>query len=85
MIENNNDWKWENMITLQIFKENELIIKENDIDEHLYLIESGKVKVYTESNGKEVMLAKLSQGDFFGDPQKIPQKFRGLPKACPKH
>ena len=35
------------MITLQIFKENEIIVKENDIDDHLYLIESGKVKITT--------------------------------------
>jgi len=64
------------MITLQIFKENEMIIKENDIDEHLYLIESGTVKVHTEFNGKEVILANLSQGDFFGEMALIDDKPR---------
>ena len=64
------------MITLQIFKENEIIVKENDIDDHLYLIESGKVKVHTNLDGKEITLAYLSKGDFFGEMALIDEKPR---------
>ena len=55
------------MITIQQFSQNEIIIKENDLDEYLYLIESGKVKVYKNINSKEIVLAYLEKGAFFGE------------------
>ena len=55
------------MINLQEFKKNEVIIKEHDIDESLYLIESGQVQVYREKEDGEIILANLTSGSFFGE------------------
>ena len=55
------------MISLQEFQKNELIIKENDIDEYLYLIKSGMVKVVKSLKNKEIEVAVLKAGSFFGE------------------
>jgi len=55
------------MISLQEFQKNELIIKENDIDEYLYLIKSGMVKVVKSFENKEIEVAVLKAGSFFGE------------------
>ena len=55
------------MISLQEFQKNELIIKENDIDEYLYLIKSGMVKVVKSVENKEIEVAFLKEGSFFGE------------------
>ena len=55
------------MISLQVFQKNELIIKENDIDEYLYLIKSGMVKVVKYVENKEIEVALLKEGSFFGE------------------
>lgn len=55
------------MISLQKFQNNELIIKENDIDEYLYLIKSGMVKVVKSLDNKEIEVAFLKEGSFFGE------------------
>ena len=55
------------MISLQEFQKNELIIKENDIDEYLYLIKSGMVKVVKSVENKEIEVASLKEGSFFGE------------------
>jgi len=60
------------MVNLQEFKKGEVIIKENDIDESLYLIEKGKVEVYKE----KVTLAYLTSGSFFGEMALIDERPR---------
>ncbi len=55
------------MISLQEFQNNEVIIQENDIDEHLYLIKSGSVKVTKSLKNQEIELAHLDTGSFFGE------------------
>ena len=64
------------MINLQEFDKDEVIIKENDIDESLYLIESGKVQVYKKSDKGEITLAYLTAGSFFGEMALIDEKPR---------
>jgi len=64
------------MINLQEFDKDEVIIKENDIDESLYLIESGKVQVYKKSDKGEIILAYLTSGSFFGEMALIDEKPR---------
>ncbi len=45
-----------------------LLIQENDIGESLYLLRTGRAKVYlSEPDGREVILSILSAGDFFGE------------------
>ena len=44
-----------------------VIINEGDPGTSMYLIVSGEVKVYTRGAGTSVYLAKLAEGDFFGE------------------
>jgi cAMP-dependent protein kinase regulator len=48
--------------------EGDIIISEGDTGSSMYLIASGEVKVYTRgSTGAPVYLARLGEGDFFGE------------------
>ena len=50
------------------YPKNTVIINENDHADSLYLIESGKVKVYcSDKNGKEFIMNTLEPGDYFGE------------------
>jgi flavin-dependent dehydrogenase len=51
----------------KIYKSGETIIRQGDVGECMYFIQSGKVEVIRESDGKDVKLAELGQGDFFGE------------------
>lgn len=50
------------------YPRNTVIINENDFADSLYLIESGRVKVYcSDKNGKEYIMNTLEEGDYFGE------------------
>ena len=50
------------------FAKNSVIINEGDTTNSLYLILSGKVKVFlNDKNGKEVILNVINAGDYFGE------------------
>ena len=50
------------------YPKNTVIINENDHADSLYLIESGRVKVYcSDKNGKEFIMNTLTMGDHFGE------------------
>lgn len=50
------------------FKSADLILHEGDIGNKLYLIMKGSVQVFThDSEGKEIILARLEKGDYFGE------------------
>ncbi|MDB5105976.1 MAG: transcriptional regulator, Crp/Fnr family [Fibrobacteres bacterium] len=55
------------MVNTWRFGPNDLIIRENDPGESAYIIESGKVAVTKESNGKNVPIAYLGKGATFGE------------------
>ena len=54
---------------LESHEEGSVIISEGDPGDSMYVISSGEVKVYTRGSGKSgaVYLAKLGEGDFFGE------------------
>ena len=54
---------------LETHEEGSVIISEGDPGDSMYVISSGEVKVYTRATGKSgtVYLAKLGEGDFFGE------------------
>jgi hypothetical protein len=54
---------------LESHEEGAVIISEGDPGDSMYVISSGEVKVYTRGAGKSgtVYLAKLGEGDFFGE------------------
>ena len=50
------------------FPKNTVVIHENDAADSLFVIESGKVKVYcSDKNGKEFIMNTLIAGDYFGE------------------
>ncbi len=50
------------------FPRNTVVIHENDPADSLFIIESGKVKVYcSDKNGKEFIMNTLVAGDYFGE------------------
>ena len=49
------------------YKKGDLIIKEGDYGISIYKILDGKVKVYLEAEGEEILLATLGKGDIFGE------------------
>jgi CRP/FNR family cyclic AMP-dependent transcriptional regulator len=54
--------------TTRAFPKNTVVIHENDPADSLFVIESGKVKVYcSDKNGKEFIMNTLGPGDYFGE------------------
>lgn len=52
---------------LESHEEGSVIISEGDPGTSMYLIVAGEVKVYTRGTGGTVYLARLGEGDFFGE------------------
>jgi len=51
----------------KIYEDGEIIIRQGDAGQCMYEIQNGKVEVLQERKGKEVSLATLKKGDFFGE------------------
>jgi CRP-like cAMP-binding protein len=49
------------------YQDGEIIIRQGEKGDCLYVIQEGSVEVYTTVNGQEIHLAKLGEGDFFGE------------------
>jgi CRP/FNR family transcriptional regulator, cyclic AMP receptor protein len=45
----------------------EIIVRQGDVGECMYVIQTGRVEVFKEQNGEEVPLGTLEAGDFFGE------------------
>lgn len=56
------------------YKANDIILKEGDIGDLLYIILSGAVRVYTYKEGKEIVLARLEGGNYFGEQALLTEK-----------
>jgi len=55
-------------MVLESFDEGDIVITEGEKGSSLYVVVSGEVKVYTRgTRGENVYLAKLTEGDFFGE------------------
>jgi CRP-like cAMP-binding protein len=52
---------------LRIYQKSGVIFEENSLGNEMYVIHSGKVKLFTRALGSEVVLATLGPGDFFGE------------------
>ncbi len=50
-----------------LYKDGEIIIKQNTLGKCLYVIQEGKVEVIDENNGKEIKIAELGETEFFGE------------------
>lgn len=49
------------------YADGEIIFRQGDAADCLYIVQSGRVAVYQEVDGKEIPLADLGEGDSFGD------------------
>jgi len=58
------------------FKPGECIVREGDIGVGIYLIASGEVKVLKSMKGRQVEIAALSAGSFFGELTLLKEKPR---------
>ena len=51
----------------KVYRPGEIIVRQGDVGDCMYVIQSGKVEVVKEKEGKEIRLAELGEGDFFGE------------------
>ncbi|HXV79057.1 MAG TPA: cyclic nucleotide-binding domain-containing protein [Candidatus Binatia bacterium] len=49
------------------YRDGEIIVRQGEVGNCMYVIQSGKVEVVEEVNGKIVPLAVLGENDFFGE------------------
>jgi CRP-like cAMP-binding protein len=50
-----------------VYRAGETIVRQGEVGEHMYVIQSGRVEVIRESEAGQVKLAELREGDFFGE------------------
>lgn len=49
------------------YRDGEIIVRQGDSGDCLYVVQAGKVEVVQEHDGQEVQLAVLEESDFFGE------------------
>jgi flavin-dependent dehydrogenase len=49
------------------YRDGEMIIKQGDVGDCIYVIQEGKVEVFNENGGGEIKLAELGANEFFGE------------------
>ena len=51
----------------RLYKNGEIIIKQGEEGDCVYVVQKGKVEIIDESENKEIKIAELSQAEFFGE------------------
>ena len=51
----------------KVYQDGEVIVRQGEVGNCMYVIQSGKVEVVEEINGQTVPLAVLGENDFFGE------------------
>jgi CRP-like cAMP-binding protein len=51
----------------KIYEDGEVIVRQGEVGNCMYVIQQGKVEVIAEKDGKEVHLAFRGEGEFFGE------------------
>jgi CRP-like cAMP-binding protein len=51
----------------RVYEDGDLIIRQGDVGDCMFVIQEGEVEVFVEQGGKEVRLAVRSEGDFVGE------------------
>jgi CRP-like cAMP-binding protein len=51
----------------RVFEDGEVIVRQGDIGDCMYVIQEGKVGVYLETDGEEVLLAEPGVGEMIGE------------------
>jgi CRP/FNR family transcriptional regulator, cyclic AMP receptor protein len=58
---------WSEKDITREFKKGDVIIQDGDLGREMFIIKSGSVDVIKRDDNKEVVLATLERGDFFGE------------------
>ncbi len=51
----------------KVYQDGEVIIRQGEVGDCMYVIQDGQVEVMMEKDGEEVRLAVQDEGDFFGE------------------
>jgi len=51
----------------KLYRDGEVIIRQGEMEDCMYVVQEGQVEVFQENGNKEVRLAVLGEGDFFGE------------------
>lgn len=49
------------------YQDSEAIVREGEVGDRMFIIQSGRARVTREENGQEIFLTELKAGDFFGE------------------
>jgi CRP/FNR family cyclic AMP-dependent transcriptional regulator len=51
----------------KVYQDGEVIVRQGEVGNCMYVIQEGRVEVLTDRDGKEVFLMTLEEGEFFGE------------------
>ena len=51
----------------KVYQPHEIIVRQGEVGNCMYVIQSGKVELIKDSEGHEIFLGELGEGDFFGE------------------
>ncbi len=51
----------------KIYQDGEIIVRQGEVGNCMYVIQEGQVEIISENNGEEVRLAIRGEGEFFGE------------------
>lgn len=51
----------------KVYQAGEVIVRQGDVGNCMYVIQEGRVEVLQEKEGRDVQLAQLEEGEFFGE------------------
>jgi len=51
----------------KVYQDSQVIVRQGEVGDCMYVIQEGRVAVIQERDGREVPLAVLGKGDFFGE------------------
>lgn len=66
----------------RVFPRGEVLFRDGDAAETMYVLRSGRVRVFKEVNGREKTLAYIEAGDFFGEMALLNNKPRTASAEC---
>jgi CRP-like cAMP-binding protein len=60
----------------KLYSDGEIIFREGEVGDRMFIVESGRVRVTRTANGIDVFLIELKEGDFFGEMALIEREVR---------
>jgi CRP-like cAMP-binding protein len=51
----------------KVYKDGEIIVRQGEVGDCMYVIQEGQVEVIAEESGEEIRLAVRGEGEFFGE------------------